>query len=551
MRRRWFLVAGALTLTAVGSGGGVAPIAGALGQSPELMARSLSLTTVQPATCPVGAEQRAADLINSFRATNGRGPLTMSAELMHKAQDWIEYLADRDKGLVHSTISDGVSPGWTVLGENLGYAGSLDEVIHGLENSPPHRENLLLPNTTEMGIGITRTPDGRVWMAQVFAGRMTPTPQYGGVAGLSAFRPITPLVLHSTAGRQAAGTTTLLQAGGYGPIPSTATSVTLVIEATNPSGNGTLTVMPPSGAPTAAWNLRVVDGGAAVTAVAPLDSRGRVALRQSIDTGWTLTVVGYTVPRTGPSRAGRFVPVSPARLLDTRPGSLVGWSSGMPGVGATIPVTVAGRGGVPSSGVSAVVLQVAASSTASAGWVQVGRPTMVRGAWHDVVASGAGQTRSSLVVASVDSSGRVALHTGMATHLVVDVVGWYTDSSAPPSLSGLFVPVRPAVVRDERAQSSSAGMRTTWVSGRSSIPRCASAVLGTATVIPDLRSPLQAGPAGMAPWAWANANGDRPGVARANTVMIPTSVVDQGPALVSIGTMDRARVVFSVSGWFL
>lgn len=550
MRRRWFLVAGALTLTAVGSGG-VAPIAGAIGQSPELMARSLSLTSVQPAACPVGAEQRAAALINSFRATNGRGPLTMSAELMHKAQDWIEYLADRDKGLVHSTISDGVSLGWTVLGENLGYAGSLDDVIHGLENSPHHRENLLLPNTTEMGIGITRTPDGRVWMAQVFAGRTTPTPQYGGVAGLSAFRPITPLVLHSTAGRQAAGTTTLLQAGGYGPIPSTATSVTLVIEATNPSGNGTLTVMPPSGAPTAAWNLRVVDGGAAVTAVAPLDSRGRVALRQSIDSGWTLTVVGYTVPRTGPSRAGRFVPVSPARLLDTRPGSLVGWSSGMPGVGATIPVTVAGRGGVPSSGVSAVVLQVAASSTASAGWVQVGRPTMVRGAWHDVVASGAGQTRSSLVVASVDASGRVALHTGMATHLIVDVVGWYTDSTAPPSLSGLFVPVRPAVVRDERAQSSSAGMRTTWVSGRSSIPRCASAVLGTATVIPDLRSPLQAGPAGMAPWAWANANGDRPGVARANTVMIPTSVVDQGPALVSIGTMDRARVVFSVSGWFL
>ncbi|MEN9821747.1 MAG: hypothetical protein RLZ04_173, partial [Actinomycetota bacterium] len=328
MRHRWFLVAGALAVSAVGGGGGVAPVAGALGQSPELMASSLSLTSVQPATCPAGAEQRAAALINSFRAANGVGALTLSAELMHKAQDWIEYLAansaTNDPDLIHSTISDGVSPGWSRLGENLGWAYSLDQVIHGLENSPRHRENLVNPEFTEMGIGITRTPDGRVWVSQVFAARSVPSPRYSGVAGLSAFIPITPFVLHSTSGRVSAGTTTLLQAGGYGPIPSTATSVTVVLEATNPVGNGALTVMPPSGAPTAAWNLRVVDGGAAVTAVAPLDSRGRVALRQSIDTGWTLTVVGYTVPRTGPSRAGRFVPVSPARLLDTRPGSLVG-----------------------------------------------------------------------------------------------------------------------------------------------------------------------------------------------------------------------------------
>jgi hypothetical protein len=214
-------------------------------------------------------------------------------------------------------------------------------------------------------------------------------------------------------------------------------------------------------------------------------------------------------------------------------------------------VTVTGRGGVPTSGVSAVVLQVAATETTSAGWVQAGRSTMVRGAWHDIVASAPGQTRSSLVVAQVDSVGRIALHTGMSTHLVVDVIGWYTDSTATPALSGLFVPVRPVVLRDERSSVSSAGMRTMAVAGRSSIPRCAAGVLATATVIPDLRSPLQAGPAGMSPWAWSNANGDAPGIARANTVMIPTTVVDQGPALVSVGTMDRARVVFSVTGWFL
>lgn len=558
MHRRGLILAGALVLStfAVGTGSGD-PAVGALAPSPSLLADSLSLGAAQPSTCSVGGEQRAAALVNSFRAANGRAPLTLSVELMDKAQKWIEYLAERspsvdyDDELVHSRLSDGVSSGWSELRENLGYAGSLDDVARGLENSPPHRDNLLVPGLTEMGIGITRTADGRVWMAQVFAARDTPTARYSGVAGLSAFVPVTPFVLHATSGRVSGGQTTLLQAGGYGPVPSTATSVTVVLEAVDPAGNGALAFVPPSGAPSAAWHLRVVDGGAAVTTVAPLDGAGRLALRQSVASGWRLTVVGYTVPRTGPSRAGRLVSVSPARLLDTRPATRLAWSGGTPASDAVIPVAVAGRGGVPTSGVSAVVLQVAAATTSTAGWVQVGRPTMVRGAWHDVVASASGQTRSSLVVASVDSYGRVALHTGMSTHLVVDVLGWYTDASAPASLSGLFVPVRPAVVRDERTSTSSAGIRTVSVGGRSAIPRCAAAVLGTATVIADRRSPLQAGPAGMTPWAWANANGDAPGVARANTVMLPTTVVEQGSALVSLGTMERARVVFSVAGWFL
>lgn len=552
MCRRPSLLGGALVLavlTAATAGG--RPEVAAVAPSPALLAPSLLLGSAQPSTCPVGGEQRAASLVNAFRQSQGLSRLTASVELMTKAQDWIEYLAERDSGLVHSRLSDGVSSGWSELRENLGYAGSIDEVVHGLENSPPHRANLLDPDLTEMGIGITRTADGRVWMAQVFAARDTPTAQYSGVAGLSAFVPVTPFVLHATSGRVSSGQTTLLQAGGYGPVPSSATSVTVVLEAVDPAGSGALALVPPSGAPSAAWHLRVVDGGAAVTAVAPLDSAGRLVIRQSVASGWKITVVGYTSPRTGPSRAGRLVPVRPARLLDTRSATRVGWSSGKPTSGATIGVTVAGRGGVPTSGVSAVVLQVAAAETASAGWVQAGRTTMVRGAWHDVVASGPGQTRSSLVVAQVDSMGRIALHTGVSTHLVVDVIGWYTDSTATPALSGLFVPVRPVVLRDERSGVSSAGMRTMAVAGRSSIPRCAAGVLGTATVIPDLRTPLQAGPAGMSPWAWSNANGDTPGVARANTVMVPTTVVDQGPALVSVGTMDRARVVFSVTGWFL
>jgi hypothetical protein len=59
-----------------------------------------------------------------------------------------------------------------------------------------------------------------------------------------------------------------------------------------------------------------------------------------------------------------FMPVSPARLLDTRAGSGtidgVSAGSGPVGAGSTTVVQIAGRAGVPMSGVAGVVLSVTA-----------------------------------------------------------------------------------------------------------------------------------------------------------------------------------------------
>ncbi len=69
-----------------------------------------------------------------------------------------------------------------------------------------------------------------------------------------------------------------------------------------------------------------------------------------------------------PTAAGTFVSLDPSRVLDTRtgngaPGPVTAWS--------TIHVQIAGRGGVPSTGVSAVVINVTETGATAGGYVTV------------------------------------------------------------------------------------------------------------------------------------------------------------------------------------
>ena len=94
--------------------------------------------------------------------------------------------------------------------------------------------------------------------------------------------------------------------------------------------------------------------------------------------------------------------------------------------GATVRLQVAGQGGVPTSGASAVALNVTAVSPTAAGYLIVygssdTRPTasnlnFVRG-----------QTIPNLVLSRIGADGTVLLYNGSAgsVHLVVDVSGYY------------------------------------------------------------------------------------------------------------------------------
>lgn len=146
-----------------------------------------------------------------------------------------------------------------------------------------------------------------------------------------------------------------------------------------------------------------------------------------------------------PPRPGGFTAVTPARILDTRTG--VGAPAAKVGPGRSIDLQVSGNGGLPSTGVAAVALNVTVTEPTAPGFLTV-YPT---GETLPLAASGtfvAGQTVAGAVVVKVGAGGRVTIfNSSGASHFVADVAGWHAairDTGSP------FTPVAPVRLFDSR-----------------------------------------------------------------------------------------------------
>lgn len=110
---------------------------------------------------------RSADLVNQSRAQNGLPALQFNTMLYMKAQAWSQQL-NAQGYLSHSNLTDGNwSTSWSKLGENVGYAWSLEGVEDAFMNSSPHRANIL-GGYNKVGTGVTQGGDGRYWVVQEF-----------------------------------------------------------------------------------------------------------------------------------------------------------------------------------------------------------------------------------------------------------------------------------------------------------------------------------------------------------------------------------------------
>lgn len=166
----------------------------------------------------------------------------------------------------------------------------------------------------------------------------------------------------------------------------------------------------------------------------------------------TATAVLLSVtPVAAGDNAAKFVPVAPQRMLDTRVGQGPGDDGvkGIVGAGGLIEVQVTGRMGVPSTGVSAVVLNVTVTEALGAGFVQVlpaGSGTV--GASSNLNVERAGQTIANQVTVPVSASGKVAIFAQTGGHLLADVSGYFspTASTADGRYSPLAAPAPRRVV---------------------------------------------------------------------------------------------------------
>jgi hypothetical protein len=159
-----------------------------------------------------------------------------------------------------------------------------------------------------------------------------------------------------------------------------------------------------------------------------------------------------------PSDSNGYVPVSPARICDTRagnPSDLSGAEAQCDGHGPVVPsaplvVQVAGVGPVPSQGVAGVVLHVTALGESGPGYLSVypaGEQAPVVSALN--LAAGLGAVGNSVTV-KLGANGEVQVATSESLQVVIDVEGYFAATGAS------FVPLaQPARVVDTRCDVSS------------------------------------------------------------------------------------------------
>jgi hypothetical protein len=255
---------------------------------------------------------------------------------------------------------------------------------------------------------------------------------------------------------------------------------------------------------------------------------------------------------------GGFVSLAPARLLDTRTGLGAPQAGAIP-PGGVLPLQVLGEGGVPASGVAAVVLNVTVAGSTGAGYITAyadgtDRPTASNLNFVP------GQLVPNLVVVPVGDGGRVDLYNspGGATQLVADVAGYYLSET--PTAPGTFVPLPPARLLDTRTGLGApqgaippGGFVALKVTGQDEIPAASqvSAVVLNVTVAGSTGAGyITAYPDGQDPRPTASNLNFVPGQLVPNLVVVPVNP-DNGEVDLYNSPGGATQLVADVAGYYL
>ena len=130
-----------------------------------LVATSMPLVAAA-AVDTVSAELQFVDLINQERSQRGLRPLATNGDLVSGARFQADAIRDAGR-LFHNPDLGSVTTGWTKMGENVGYGGTVSGLHVAFMNSPGHRANILDPAYTHVGVGVV-VEGSRIWVAEVF-----------------------------------------------------------------------------------------------------------------------------------------------------------------------------------------------------------------------------------------------------------------------------------------------------------------------------------------------------------------------------------------------
>jgi outer membrane protein assembly factor BamB len=348
------------------------------------------------------------------------------------------------------------------------------------------------------------------------------------------------------------GATLALQVAGQGGVPATgATAVVLNVTVTEPTFDSYLTAWPAGDTRPLASNLNFVAGETVPNlVVVKVGDGGKVDLYNN---GGTTHVVADVAGWFGVDPAGGgagFTALPPARILDTRIG--VGAPTGKVGPGGTIALQVTGQGGVPITGVSAIVLNLTATEPTFTSFLTAWPAGQARPLASNLNFV-AGETVPNLVVVKVGDGGKVNIYNnGGSTHVLADVAGWYGDDvTTGPGFSA----VPPARILDTRsgagapaAKVGPGGTIALQVTGQGGVPATgvSAVVLNVTVTEPTATSYVTAWPAGQPRPLASNLN-FVPGQTVPNLVVVK---VGDGGKVDLLNNAGSTHVVADVAGWY-
>lgn len=281
------------------------------------------------------------------------------------------------------------------------------------------RANLVTVAVGELGRVRLRNTSGSVHLLADLAGFYAPS-------AASGFFPLDPERVLDT--RTRTGATTVgpgqvldLRVAGTGSVPATARAVVLGVTAVGATRSTDVRVYPTrTGDATVPQvsSLNAAPGGPVPNlVVVQVGDGGSVRLR---NTSGTVSLLADLYGYYDPARGSLFRPLTPSRLLDTRPSR--------PGPRSVVDVATAGRGGVPE-GATAVALNVTGVGAAASTDVRV-YPTPLSGSAPVPTVSTlnlvTGQTAADAALVRTGNGGSVRLYNNSGTvALIVDVAGWF------------------------------------------------------------------------------------------------------------------------------
>lgn len=252
----------------------------------------------------------------------------------------------------------------------------------------------------------------------------------------------------------------------------------------------------------------------------------------------------------GPVTPGAsFVPLTPVRIADTRPGPVPFPTDKVPmAAGSTLAIPVGGQFGVPANA-GAVALNVTAVRPSGSGHLTV-FPCGATKPLASTLNYDRGAVVPNLAVAQLGTGGQVCVFTTASTDLAVDLNGWLPD---PPG----FTSMTPIRVADTRADSGvpfpvnkapipAGGTLAVPIAGQFGVPGDAAAVSVNVTVVgPASPGHLTAFPCGQGQPLASNVNFGTGG-------RVANAVIGRlgAEGTLCLASSSRADVVVDLNGWF-